>query len=66
MKDNKKKELIEEIIGQLKDHELPYKEGSWEKFASNYGVASRGSSNWKYWSAAAAVLLCFGAGYWGY
>lgn len=29
MKDNKKKELIEEIIGQLKDHELPYKEGSW-------------------------------------
>jgi hypothetical protein len=65
MKDNKKKELIEEIIGQLKNHELPYKEGSWEKFASNYGVASRGSSNWKYWSAAAAVLLCFGAGYWG-
>jgi hypothetical protein len=32
MKDNKKKELIEEIIGQLKDHELPYKEGSREKF----------------------------------
>lgn len=65
MKDNKKKELIEEIIGQLKNHELPYKEGSWEKFASNYGVSSRSSSNWKYWSAAAAVLLCFGAGYWG-
>lgn len=64
MKDNKKKELIEEIIGQLKDHELPYKEGSWEKFASNYGVASRSSANWKYWSAAAAVLLCFGVGYW--
>ncbi|MDR0263179.1 MAG: hypothetical protein LBJ04_08120 [Sphingobacterium sp.] len=64
MKDNKKKELIEEIIGQLKNHELPYKEGSWEKFASDYGVSSRGSSNWKYWSAAAAVLLCFGAGYW--
>lgn len=64
MKDNKKKELIEEIIGQLKDHELPYKEGSWEGFASDYGAASRSSSNWKYWSAAAAVLLCFGAGYW--
>ncbi|WP_312339633.1 hypothetical protein [Sphingobacterium sp.] len=64
MKENKKKELIEEIIGQLKNHELPYKEGSWEKFASDYGVSSRGSSNWKYWSAAAAVLLCFGAGYW--
>lgn len=65
MKDNKKKELIEEIIGQLKDHELPYKEGSWEKFASNYGVSAHRSSNWKYWSAAAAVLLCFGVGYWG-
>lgn len=65
MKDNKKKELIEEIVGQLKDHELPYKEGSWEKFASNYGVAPRSHSNWKYWSAAAAVLLCFGVGYWG-
>ena len=64
MKDNKKKELIEEIIGQLKNHELPYKEGSWEKFASNYGTTSRSSSNWKYWSAAAAVLLCFGVGYW--
>jgi len=65
MKDNKKKELIEEIIGQLKDHELPYKEGSWEKFASSYGVSAHRSSNWKYWSAAAAVLLCFGVGYWG-
>ncbi len=64
MKDNTKKELIEEIIGQLKDHELPYKEGSWEKFASKYNTASPGSSNWKYWSAAAAVLLCFGLGYW--
>ncbi|MGE8381757.1 MAG: hypothetical protein ACN6PN_25560, partial [Sphingobacterium sp.] len=65
MEGNKKKELIEEIIGQLKDHELPYREGSWEKFASKYGVAAPPSSAWKYWSAAAAVLLCFGVGYWG-
>jgi len=65
MEGNKKKELIEEIIGQLKDHELPYREGSWEKFASKHGVAAPPSSAWKYWSAAAAVLLCFGVGYWG-
>ncbi|MNG76217.1 hypothetical protein D3C87_288090 [compost metagenome] len=65
MEGNKKKELIEEIIGQLKDHELPYREGSWEKFASKQGVAAPPSSAWKYWSAAAAVLLCFGVGYWG-
>ncbi|WP_343565870.1 hypothetical protein [Sphingobacterium sp.] len=65
MEGNKKKELIEEIIGQLKDHELPYREGSWEKFASKHGVAAPPSSTWKYWSAAAAVLLCFGVGYWG-
>ena len=65
MKGNKKKELIEEIVGRLKDHELPYREGSWEKFASKYGTAAGSSSNWKYWSAAAAVLLCFGVGYWG-
>lgn len=64
MEGNKKKELIEEIIGQLKDHELPYREGSWEKFASKHGVAAPPSSAWKYWSAAAAVLLCFGVGYW--
>ncbi|GAA4177184.1 hypothetical protein [Sphingobacterium ginsenosidimutans] len=65
MEGNKKKELIEEIIGQLKDHELPYREGSWEKFASKHGVAAPPSSAWKYWSAAAAVILCFGVGYWG-
>lgn len=65
MEGNKKKELIEEIIGQLKDHELPYREGSWETFASKQGVAAPPSSAWKYWSAAAAVLLCFGVGYWG-
>lgn len=65
MEGNKKKELIEEIVGQLRTHELPYKEGAWEKFASNYGVESPPSSGWKYWSAAAAVLLCFGVGYWG-
>ncbi|CAM3480544.1 hypothetical protein [Sphingobacterium prati] len=65
MEGNKKKELIEEIIGQLKDHELPYREGSWEKFASKYEVTTAPSSAWKYWSAAAAVLLCFGVGYWG-
>lgn len=65
MEGNKKKELIEEIVGQLRNHELPYKEGAWEKFASNYGVESPPSSGWKYWSAAAAVLLCFGVGYWG-
>lgn len=64
MEGNKKKELIEEIIGQLKGHELPYREGSWEKFASKYEVATSPSSAWKYWSAAAAVLLCFGVGYW--
>ncbi|WP_293936411.1 hypothetical protein [Sphingobacterium sp. UBA5996] len=65
MKDNKKKELIEEIIGQLKDHELPYKEGSWEKFASTYDAVPRSSSNWRYWSAAAALLVFAGVGYWG-
>ncbi len=65
MEGNKKKELIEEIVGQLRTHELPYKEGAWEKFASNYGAESPPSSAWKYWSAAAAVLLCFGVGYWG-
>ena len=65
MKDNKKKELIEEIIGQLKDHELPYKEGSWEKFASTYDAVPRSPSNWRYWSAAAALLVFAGVGYWG-
>lgn len=65
MEGNKKKELIEEIVGQLKDHELPYREGSWEKFASMHEVATPPSSAWKYWSAAAAVLLCFAGGYWG-
>lgn len=65
MKDNKKKELIDEIIGQLKDHELPYKEGSWEKFASSYDSIPQRPSNWKYWSAAAALLVFAGVGYWG-
>lgn len=65
MKDNKKKELIDEIIGQLKDHELPYKEGSWEKFASTYDAIPRSPSNWRYWSAAAALLVFAGVGYWG-
>ncbi|MDR6734600.1 hypothetical protein [Sphingobacterium sp. 2149] len=65
MKDNKKTELIEEIIGQLKDHELPYKEGSWEKFASTYDAVPRSPSNWRYWSAAAALLVFAGVGYWG-
>lgn len=65
MKDNKKKELIDEIIGQLKDHELPYKEGSWEKFASSYDSIPQRPPNWKYWSAAAALLVFAGVGYWG-
>lgn len=65
MEGNKKKELIEEIVGQLRNHQLPYRKGAWEDFASKHGVTAPPSAAWKYWSAAAAVLLCFGLGYWG-
>lgn len=59
-KDNKK-ELIDDIAGKLRDYELPYREGAWEKFASlDKGRKSR--VLWPYWSAA-AVLLALGISY---
>lgn len=59
-KDNKK-ELIDDIADKLRDYELPYREGAWEKFASlDKGRKSR--VLWPYWSAA-AVLLALGICY---
>lgn len=56
-----KKELIDDIADKLRDYELPYREGAWEKFASlDKGRKSR--VLWPYWSAA-AVLLALGISY---
>ncbi|MGJ1446775.1 hypothetical protein ACR79S_12070 [Sphingobacterium spiritivorum] len=56
-----KKELIDDIADKLRDYELPYREGAWEKFASlDKGRKSR--VLWPYWSAA-AVILALGISY---
>lgn len=58
MAKEKNKELIDHIVDKMKAHELPYSEGAWEKFASHdVSLVSKKQTNWKYWSAAAAVLL---------
>lgn len=57
MAKEKNRELIDDIVDKMKAHELPYLEGAWEKFAShNMSFVSKKQSNWKYWTAAAAVL----------
>lgn len=62
MSKDKNKEIIDEIVDKMKAHELPYREGAWERFASkNIPVVGAKKGNWKYWSAAAAVLLISGA-----
>ncbi|UIR57742.1 hypothetical protein LZQ00_07940 [Sphingobacterium sp. SRCM116780] len=64
MANEKNRELIDNIVDKLKAHELPYQEGSWERFASkNNPFVGNKKSNWKYWSAAAAVLLISGASF---
>lgn len=58
MAKEKSKELIGEIVDKMKAHELPYLEGSWERFSARHtSLVSNKQSNWKYWSAAAAVLF---------
>lgn len=58
MAKEKNKELIDHMVDKMKAHELPYSEGAWEKFASHdVSLVSKKQTNWKYWSAAAAVLL---------
>ncbi|MEN5232054.1 hypothetical protein [Sphingobacterium faecium] len=64
MTKEKDKELIDDIVDKMKAHELPYLEGAWEKFASNHTtLVSKKQVNWKYWSAAAAVLCIAGASF---
>lgn len=62
-KDNKK-ELIDDIAHKLRDYELPYREGAWEKFAS-LDKGRKPRVLWPYWSAA-AVLLALGISYMTY
>ena len=64
MTKEKDKELIDDIVDKMKAHELPYLEGAWEKFASDHTtLVSKKQVNWKYWSAAAAVLCIAGASF---
>lgn len=64
MAKEKNKELIDHIVDKMKAHELPYSEGAWEKFASHdVSLVSKKQTNWKYWSAAAAVLFIAGASF---
>lgn len=64
MAKEKNKELIDEIVDKMKAHELPYLEGAWEKFVSNQTtLVSKKQVNWKYWSAAAAVLFIASASF---
>lgn len=64
MTKEKDKELIDDIVDKMKAHELPYLEGAWEKFASDHTtLVSKKQVNWKYWSAAAAVLCIASASF---
>lgn len=64
MAKEKNKELIDHIVDKMKVHELPYSEGAWEKFDSHdLSFISKKQTNWKYWSAAAAVLFIAGASF---
>lgn len=55
------KELIDDIASKLRDNELPYREGAWERFSALENSRKR-RVLWPYWSAA-AVLLAVGASY---
>ncbi|WP_028295823.1 hypothetical protein [Olivibacter sitiensis] len=67
MKSRQKKELIEHMVEQLRGHQLPYKEGAWERFAQGHGDSPKASKPvlWRYAaSVAAAILLGFGLFMW--
>jgi len=56
-----KKELIDDLASKLRDYELPYREGAWERF-STLQKRQKARVLWPYWSAA-AVLLALGISY---
>ncbi len=64
MSDNKEKdrELIAYIAEKLREHELPYKQGAWEKFSSGQ-KKPLWAVLWPYASVAAVLLLVAGL-YW--
>jgi len=64
--DREEKKLIDEIRNGLQDFEVPYEEGSWEKFQQMYQEKADNKQRslrktplvpWKYIAAAAAVLI---------
>src|SRR5690606_19084551 len=64
--DREEKKLIDEIRNRLQDFEVPYEEGSWEKFQQMYQEKADNKQRslrktplvpWKYIAAAAAVLI---------
>lgn len=60
MKDRTDIELIEQIKNVLHSHEEPYKEGSWERFATHslhMAPVKTGKRHFRYWIAAACILL---------
>lgn len=62
MKSNRKKDLIDYMAEQLRDHSLPYKEGAWEHFAQKHGGKKplgkqKPTGFWPYVTSIAAVLL---------
>jgi hypothetical protein len=63
--DREEKKLMEEIRNGLRDFEIPYEEGSWEKFHQMYQAQTAGKQvrmmkkpaySWKYIPAAAALI----------
>lgn len=59
------KELIEYMTNKLQQHEAPYTEGAWERFAINKEEKKRGIIWWPYWSAAAILFLVAGSLFFG-
>lgn len=56
---DKNKELIERMAETLRDHQLPYKTGSWERFVRQSGNKPK-RVIWPYWAAAAILLVASG------
>jgi len=64
MANKENKDIVEDFVSKLKGYEMPYRAGAWEEFAKKTApVKPVVKTNWKYWSAAAAVLLISSAAY---